>query len=333
MDTNAVKRQNLTYGSGGDCNDSDDNDDSDGDFQQTEVKDTNTDITSPTQLREQVGQFNSQCNTGFSELAARKQDQQESGTHHKGTFQNIFMNGYTLIVTAVVLGLAVYSAGGEWGVGGEKYLGTAIRDIRSEFPSQLNTTWEAFSACIKQLQETPTKPSVFLLLYETEDWTSACLAWKIANITAHFLSATNPDPIVLYGTDIENNQTLVEDYGILLNEYDPMVRERYAMIVKDLHRIPGIVAQSFHWFCDTVTPLVDKAVFLFTMKVSRVSHAKDNPTMMAERELKRLWNGQVDEDKLGALIVRITDNVMMIMPENNRVSCPAGAVVPEREHL
>jgi hypothetical protein len=204
----------------------------------------------------------------------------------------------------------------------EKYLRMDIQRIRDEFPSQLNTTWQAFSAGIKDVQETPTKPSVFLLLHETEGGTPACLAWKIGNISAHFLSAKNTDPVVLDGANIEKNQTLAEDYGILLDEYGPTVEERRTMIVKDLHKIPGIVAQSFHWFCDTVRPLVDKAIYLFTMKASGVSHAQHNPSRVAEKELRKLWNGQLHEDKLIPLIVRITDSVMVIMPEKHHMSCP-----------
>jgi hypothetical protein len=203
----------------------------------------------------------------------------------------------------------------------EKYLRMGIQNICDEFPSQLNTTWQAFSAGIKVVQETPTKPSVFLLLHETEEGTPACLAWKIGNISAHFLNATNPNPVVLDGANIEKNQTLAENHGILLEEYRPMVEERCAMIVKDLHKIPGIVAQSFHWLCDTVTPLVDKAIYLFTMKALGVSHAKDNLSEVAEKELKMLWSAQLDQDKLMPLIVRITDSVMLIMPEKN-MSCP-----------
>jgi hypothetical protein len=186
-------------------------------------------------------------------------------------------------------------------------------------------------AGIEVVQETPTKPSVFLLLRETEEGTPACLAWKTGNIAAHFLNAINPDPVLLDGVNIENNHTLAEDYGILLEEYGPMVEELCTMIVKDLHKITGIVAQSFHWLCDTVTPLVDKAIYLFTMKTSGVSHANDNLCEVAEKELKKLWSAHLDEDTLMPLIVRIRDNVMIIMPE--KMSCPDQVIVPERVHL
>jgi hypothetical protein len=319
-----VKQETLS-----DFSNSDDDDD-DENVQQVESKEvSDTDTNSLTHSRRQkIG----------SKPADKREAPQKAGTDHA------FMIRCILAGIAVILGLlcmcnlhgaqenaekelpplSVTVSESER----EKYLRMDIKHISDEFPSQLNTTWQTFSAGIKMVQEIPTKPSIFLLLHETEEGTPACLAWRIGNISAHFLNATNPQPIILDAAKIEHNQTLVKDYGILLEEYPPMVKEQRAMIVKDLHKIPGIVAQSFHFLCDIEAPLVDKAIYLFTMKASGVSHAKDNPTKVAEEELNKLWNGQVDEDKLMPLIVRITNNVMIIMPEKNLMSCPDGAIVP-----
>jgi hypothetical protein len=340
MDTNDVTL-NSKYGSG-DADDYDYDYDYDGvdvDFQQDEIEIKKTKVSSrAASIRQKQDQIKPECKKRPSHQPARKQGSQEARADHPWM---------VLCVIGVIAAIFVYNLYGGWGYPGkvlppsnvavtkserEKYLRIGIQQIHDEFPSQLNTTWLVFSAGIKEVQETPTKPSLFLLLHETEEWTPACLAWKIGNISAHFLNARNPYPVVLDGANIEKNQTLVEDYGILLDEYSPMVEERCVMIVKDLHKIPGTVAQSFHWFCDTVTPLVDKAVYLFTMKVSGVGHAKDNPYTLAEKELRRLWNAELDEDKLMPLIARITDTVMVIMPEKNHTPCPDGTIVPEREH-
>jgi hypothetical protein len=310
-------------------------------IQQFEIKDVSNSNTNPLTYdgRQKLSQFIPECTQSCSNPAVRKKEQQKVGTDHK--FKNTII---ILAVTTVILVFCMYILHGYaekvlsplsvtvTESEREKYLRMNIQHIRDEFPSQLNTMWQAFSAGIKDVQETPTKASVFLLLHETEDGTPACLAWKIGNIAAHFLSATNPNPIVLDGANIENNQTLAEDYGILLEEYGPMVKERRTMIVKDLHKISGNLAQSFHWLCDTVTPHIDKAIYLFTMKTSGVSHANDNLSEVAEKELQKLWSAQLDEDKLMPLIVRITDSVMIIMPEKN-IPCPDQAIVPEIVHL
>ncbi|XP_023712227.1 uncharacterized protein LOC111867008 isoform X2 [Cryptotermes secundus] len=283
-----------------------------------------------------------ECAQSSSKYVFRKEEPRKAGIHA------YIMYKWTILLscTVVIVGICVYlynSCGAqeyaeEYNSCGaqeyaEKHLRMDIQHIHNQFPSQLNTTWIAFLAGIKDVQRTPAKPSVFVLLYETEGETPACLAWKIGNISAHFLSAKNKNPIVLDGANLEKNQTLGEDYGILMEEYRPMVEERRTMIVKDLHKVSANVAQSFYCFCDTVTPLVDKAVFLFTMKASGVIHAQDNPTSLAVKELRKLWNGQIDRDQLMPLIVRITDSVLVIMPEKHHMSCPEGAIVPEREHL
>ncbi|XP_069700545.1 uncharacterized protein TORIP isoform X2 [Periplaneta americana] len=203
----------------------------------------------------------------------------------------------------------------------EENLATEIKLIRDEFPSQLKNIWFEFSAGIQKVQENPNRPSVFLLLHETDGETPVCLAQKIANIATQFLNADKPDPLVLDGKDLENNKTLAEDYGTLIEENRLEVEERRTMVVKNLHKVPAVVAQSFHSFCDTVTPLVDRAVYLFTMKTREDYQSVNNPTELAEKELTRLWKKHLSEDILAPLVVRITDTVMFVMPESNLTSC------------
>ncbi|XP_021929894.1 uncharacterized protein LOC110834745 isoform X2 [Zootermopsis nevadensis] len=197
-----------------------------------------------------------------------------------------------------------------------------IDKISYEFPSQPNITWRNFRSGIKIAQDPSNpKPAVFLLLHELEDDTPACLAMKIGKVTASFLNATNREPLILEGLDFEHNETLVEDYGIILDEFCPKVKEKRAVIVNNLHKIHGKIAQSFQFFCDGEKPLVNNTVYIFTMKALGVNHASDNPTSLAEKELKKLWGGQLDDDVLTPLIVRITDITMVISPERNPASC------------
>jgi len=203
-----------------------------------------------------------------------------------------------------------------------EHIHEAIEQFREEFPSQLEHIWGAFSAGIKETtQGEPTKPSVFMLLYETEERTAICLAQKIGNMSTYVLEGDKSNPLLIIdGADLEHNETLAKDYGRLLEEYRPKVEEQRAMIINNLHKIPGTVAQFFHSLCDTVTPAVDKAVYLFTMKASGVSN-RHNPTEVAEEELRMLWSDELDEDILNPLIARITDMTMMIRPEKNMAPC------------
>jgi len=231
--------------------------------------------------------------------------------------------GVIAVIAAIALSRGyLHSTTQDTEKGKEISLEDAIEHIREEFPTQLENIWKEFSAGIKETTEgTPTKPSVFMLLYETEEGTAICLAQKVGNMSTLLLKADKPNPLLIIdGTDLEHNETLVEDYGNLLEEYRPKVEEQRAMIINNLHKIPGTVAQSFHSFCDTVTPAVDKAVYLFTLKTSGVNNRR-NPTEVAEEELRKLWSDELDEDRLSPLITRITDMTMMIRPEKNLAPC------------
>jgi len=235
--------------------------------------------------------------------------------------QKYHILAYITVAVAVIVYLVLLSTQDTEKVN-KMSLKDAIKLIREEFPSQLAHIWEEFSAGINETaQGTPTKPSVFMLLYETEEGTAICLAQKVGNMSTHLLKAEKCNPLLIIdGADLEHNETLAEDYGTLLEEYRPKVEKQRAMIINNLHKIPGTVAQSFHSFCDTVTPAVGKAVFLFTMKASGVSN-RHNPTEVAEEELRKLWSDELDEDRLNPLITRITDMTMMIMPEKNLAPC------------
>jgi hypothetical protein len=270
-----------------------------------------------------------------SKPTTRKEEPEEDGTQSDGTTQQTgqeLWEWYVMVIAVVVAVVAVVAAQflSSWSNTNitqedtEKILHRvtelrgSIKGYSKEFPSQNKTIWAGFSSGIITVQE---KPPVFLLLHETEEETSACLARKIGSLAAHFLNATNPNPLLLDGADIEHNETLHEDYGILLEEYRTRVEKQCAVIINNLQKIPGIVARFLHFLCDDVTPFVPKSVYFLTMKVSRINHVTDNPTALAEEELNRLWSGHLNQDILKPLVTRITGMAMVIMPEKNLTSC------------
>jgi len=277
-----------------------------------------------TSLPQSDSEVDDDCNndsgTGDSQVPNKPQrTKQSSAPPYRNSSKHTEM---ILVCVIVVVSAVVYLWSPTTQDTEKMSLEEAIEHIREEFPSQLEHIWAAFSAGIKETtQGNPTKPSVFMLLYETEEGTAICLAQKVGNMSTHLLNADKFNPLLIIdGADLEHNETLAEDYGTLLEEYRPKVVEQRAMIIINLHKVPGTVAQSFHSLCDTVTPAVDKAVYLFTMKAAGVSNT-DNPTEVAEKQLRKLWSDELDEDRLNPLITRITDMTMMIRPEKNLAPC------------
>ncbi|KAJ9575351.1 hypothetical protein L9F63_025697 [Diploptera punctata] len=195
-----------------------------------------------------------------------------------------------------------------------------IKNIRSEFPSQENDIWYKFSSGIIDVEGNPSRPSVFLILYDRADNTPSCLAMKIAKAAMHFLNSTKSGPLVLDGVELGKNMMYNNDYGELIAEKKLKVEEHRTVIIKNLHKVPGKVAQSFHSLCDRHTPLVDKAVYLFTLKASGI-HNVERATALAEEELERSWKKDINEDVLKPLITRITDNVVVVKSEPRLPSC------------
>jgi len=284
----------------------------------------------PTESKEEDGDKKNNSGKGDSRLTKKPECTKENTTSpycssskhtEKKQPQNYHLVLIALFVAVLGLVFGICSTTQDT-KNGKVSLNEAIGNIRDEFPSQLEDIWTVFSAGIKEItQGTHIKPSVFMLLYETDERTAICLARKVGNMSTHILEGDKSNPLLIIdGADLEHNETFAKDYGRLLEEYRPKVEEQRAMIINNLHKIPGTVAQSFHSFCDTVTPAVEKAVYLFTMKASGVSN-RHNPTEVAEEELRKLWSDELDEDRLNPLITRITDVTMMIMPEKNLAPC------------
>ena len=255
-----------------------------------------------------------------------------SGADERGLIQNqLFL---TLFMMFIAVTVVYFINNCNPTMSNKNQLKEEIEKMKLEFPSQQPDIWFDFSAGIKGVVRDSTYPAVFVMLYKDHEDTVTCLANKIARVAMHFLNSTKSVPIILDGDEIKKNETLLNDYAELIAHEKQRIEEHRTMIVKNLHSVPGKVAQSFYTLCDTYSPFVDKAVYLFTLKITtnitedsatamvettniNENNNEDSTTVVAERELERIWRNEVDEDKLMPLITRITDSVVFIKPESN----------------
>lgn len=196
-----------------------------------------------------------------------------------------------------------------------KHFLNTIKKLQNDFPSQENILWTSLFQKIKYVNESrPTRPAVMILIYNNSKEVAECIAWNIGRAASYFLNT--PDMIQLIG-DSDMNETDNE----LVSQYKEPLKKNGVMIVYRLDEIPGLVAQSFHTFCDTYNPLVERAVLLFTLDNSRLRNAENiKPTRKAMEVLKLLWKGTLVDSKLNSLITRLTDSVLEIRSEKN-VKC------------
>lgn len=177
--------------------------------------------------------------------------------------------------------------------------------------------WKSLKVGIENvLNENPAKPSVFLLAYSDIDTTQNLMA-NILNATANCMQTTRP--IQLNGATFATAE-MIKDYGEIIAKYRDQLKQEKIMYVSDVNKTPAAAAQVFHTICDTVEPLVDKAVIFFTVYLEPDNYEQSPASVLhkVEKVLETNWlNKAVSENTLKALIGRVTDQVFLLRSEKH----------------
>lgn len=191
---------------------------------------------------------------------------------------------------------------------------TTLIEVQTKFPSQSKDTWDAISSGINEVKLF-NKPSVFILLYNKE--ASETVDLFLQTVSRYASGILNDDyntqPIVLTSNHL-NTIKARSDYGYIINKYKPELEEKSVMVVKNLDKIPGEIAQAFHSMCDEISPLVPKAMFIFTIQIKNFTSEKSDFELI-EDILRRSWQ-DLDDDIFYPLVTRISSMVLRIEPEN-----------------
>lgn len=192
-----------------------------------------------------------------------------------------------------------------------------FRELTKHFLHQDMMLWKSLKVGIENvLNENPAKPSVFLLAYTDLDTTQNLMA-NILNATANCMQTTRP--IQLNGATFATAE-MIKDYGEIIAKYRDQLKREKILYVSDVNETPAAAAQVFHTICDTVEPLVDKAVIFFTVYLEPDNHEQSPASVLhkVEKVLETNWlNKAVSENTLKALIGRVTDQVFLLRSEKH----------------
>ncbi|KAJ8932778.1 hypothetical protein NQ314_014482 [Rhamnusium bicolor] len=187
----------------------------------------------------------------------------------------------------------------------------SLEKLSQEFPSQVEDFWMYVEVGIQEITKFH-QPKTFLLLYNDESQkTVNKILDKISQFAVCKLTNCLSIPVVLEGNDL-NTSDILEDYGRIISRNKEKLKKSGVMIVKNLEKIRGISAQAFHSFCDEYNPVVEKALFIFTMKVDEFH---ENNVKFVENYLHRLWKDDIKDDKFYPLFTRISNNVLPVIVE------------------
>lgn len=185
-----------------------------------------------------------------------------------------------------------------------------IESVRENFPTQNEDLWLAFESGVQDVN-LRNRPSTFIFLYQEEaEQTMKNLLDQLSKFAVCNISDCSRKPIILTDSEL-NSAEVVRNYGTLIEKYRDKLRQNGVMIIKNLENVCGISAQVFHTFCDEFTPLVEKSLFIFTMKVKNLHGSKN--MKFVDEFFRKKWT-DIKIDTFNALITRITSMVVEVVP-------------------
>lgn len=186
-------------------------------------------------------------------------------------------------------------------------------ELNKHFLHQDLLLWKSLRIGIENvLNKNPAKPSVFLLAYTDVETTKNLMA-KIINATANCMRSSSP--IQLNGATFATAE-MINDYGEIIAKYRDQLQQEKIMYVSDVNKTPVAAAQVFHAICDTIEPLVEKAVIFLTVYLEPGSYEQNGVLRTVEQVLETDWmDDSVSENTLKALIGRVTDQVFLVHSE------------------
>lgn len=263
---------------------------------------------------ERHSSFSKSVNTTGGSAYSVKSDNRVHQTLRQ-TWNDLWIIGGILIVLIAILVLIVVF---KWPTTAPRiqYNCPQFKELRQHFASQDDVLFKALKIGIEGvLNNDPTKPSVFLLAYNNNDTVNRVMK-EVVEATANCMNSTNP--IQLNGRTFATKE-MIDDYGVIIHQYNDSLAHNGIMYVADLNWVPAKAAQAFHFICDTIEPLVGRAVIFFTVELDQKE--QDLPARevmrLVENKLESQWRDKkVNLDTLKALIGRVTDQVFLLKSEN-----------------
>lgn len=187
----------------------------------------------------------------------------------------------------------------------------SMKEIQEKFPTQPQYTFDAIVSGVNEVKIF-NKPSIFLFLYKSDArQTVDNLVQVLARYASNNLNEDcKANPIILTTSSL-NTVNAKTDYGDIIARYKPILEEKTVMIVKNLDKIPGVLAQAFHSICDEHSPLVPKSVIIFTIEVKDTSNKYKSDYEHVEHILRESWS-ELDDDTFYPLLTRITSMVLQV---------------------
>lgn len=186
----------------------------------------------------------------------------------------------------------------------------SFHSLEETFPQQNIDLWVNFASGFQNIAESnEISPAVFLILHSKNTKTSFCIINQVCKL-AHLHLKVDSSPLVLDAVQLQNKYF---EQGDFILDMEKNMLSRKISVIRNLHMMPGKLAEGLHGLTDAYNPLVKKVIYLMSIPVNQSYYSK-NVFELAEDVLHHSWV-DVHEEKLDPLLARLTTNVVWIEDE------------------
>lgn len=198
----------------------------------------------------------------------------------------------------------------------EKFL-QEMKQLQSNLPSQNKRLWLTVKASVKHiLNETSSEyPSIILMASQSKDsHTARCIANQIAAIYQSANELSTPPAT----TDVDSIKDLQSD--LQKKKLDDALDSALgssnckSVVVDNLQLLSPEAALILHKYCDNDNAPYKDILMILLLYVDPATQAESSGKV--ENYLKDLWHQGLDADKVGALMSRVANNVVLVSHEN-----------------
>lgn len=183
-------------------------------------------------------------------------------------------------------------------------------ELQSKYPNTDDMLWPTLIVSVdRAINDNPGEPGTFIFLYNSSSVGQSLLD----DVTRIAIECFGSGGAIWHTSNDFETAEIAQDYGSPVDLYREKLTTQKVLVVQELDRVPPPAAQVFFTICDSIEPLVHRAVIFFTIDVSgQPRQANQSATAVAEGILKGLWRDELHPDVLDPLLVRLTENVFRI---------------------
>lgn len=191
-----------------------------------------------------------------------------------------------------------------------------INTIKQKFPNQTKRSWTVIKAAVNSSLGNPRPQEPAVLLFVSTSGaknTAQCLTKKISLLIGKMTRQTDYKQIDSEDYGQGFGKTKIDLDNTLQHAFEKGQR---VILIENLEKMPAQASLLLYGYCDNINAPKKDVVFLMTVNLPSHVLVQTDHQNCVETFLEKQWS-ELGKDKLGALMSRIANSVVVINPDNS----------------